>query len=278
MHSIWSPKFVFRPRVYIILRGGLGNQLHQIAAGVKFAEIKGGLARIYPHIVDNANNEMRRGFFREFNLEKIFLGSNLKEVTKLESLILRILFRFGSEYCKKIEVNDNDFFENRRFSLLYLLRGWFQSLEYLPNCLNLRELAPAISPAPTSYTIHVRLTDYLLMDNNPLTTAYYINSYSLIKNSQKEVTINCFSDDIDSAKKILSEIPNLHFPEEEKQLSPKLLLQTLSNSSLLICSKSSLCWWASLVVSINGGRVISPWIGGAHNPEWLRAPQEELFD
>jgi hypothetical protein len=269
MRWLRSLSYGIRPRIYIILRGGLGNQLHQIAAGVKYGENSNGKVIIYPHIVDNAKNPERRGFFRAINLSKLFPTASIAEANFLEVLILRALNSRNFKYISKLVIHDDNFFKQLDNPIV-ILRGWFQSFDYLPAFINFLSLKTLSDSNCNQVTLHVRLTDFLTIDTNPLQRKYYQNALSVI---QKKVDINqirCFSDDIDGAKGLLPEGLPYNFPETLRPYSAPELLAELANSSFLVTSKSSLCWWAANSVSSGGGIVISPWKGSAHNPEWIK--------
>jgi hypothetical protein len=266
--------YAIKPRIYIILRGGLGNQLHQIAAAVKYSEKSTHRIKIYPHIVDNDLNPSRRGFFREIDLSRVFNNSKIYEVNKWELISLRIILRYLPSITRHIEVNEEKF-DSKIFFPVKVMRGWFQSFDFLPENLDVNALVEKSDLNSKSLTIHVRLTDFLLIDNHPLDAVYYTSAYKTVMKENLPDTVHCYSDDIPSASHLLKEIPNLCFPEKDELLPPNLLLAHLASSINLICSKSSLCWWAALIVSRNGGHVISPWVDSTHDSKWLRiAPQK----
>ena len=118
--------------------------------------------------------------------------------------------------------------------------------------------------------LHVRLTDFLTIDSNPLGEVYYFKALSIAMQKMSVGILKCFSDDIENAEKLLPLGFKYEFPEAHGPFSATKLLSRLSNSRILICSKSSLCWWAANSVSANGGVVVSPWIGSTHKSEWLR--------
>lgn len=121
--------------------------------------------------------------------------------------------------------------------------------------------------------IHVRLTDFNQIDKNPLNSSYYNQALAEIRSHTQNSPIVCFSDDIATAREILNQIPNLEFPEEMEEFRPDILLFHLSSAQTLICSKSSLCWWAGQVVIANGGKVISPFNHNLQNEEWVTISQ-----
>lgn len=258
------------PRIYVILRGGLGNQLHQIAAGVKFSEELGRKIVIFPYIVDTANNVDRRGFFRKINLKLLFPGASIRETNLIETIVLRLLNLMHFKYITRKLICEKSFFRPVE-SHFYLLRGWFQSFEYIPNQIDYLALKGLESFEADKITLHVRLTDFSTIDSNPLGSDYYFNAISLLNEQQRKFNLICFSDDIEKAQTIIPRGFNYDFPEINGLLSPPDLLSQLSSSQILICSRSSLCWWAANSVSAGGGIVISPWSDTTHKAEWLRA-------
>lgn len=255
-------------RTYVILRGGLGNQLHQIAAGVKFSERRGGKVVIYPRIVDTANNLNRRGFFREIELNRLFPQANIRETNRFENAIFRLLNLTDFKYISRRLISEENFLNPPKRSLC-LLKSWFQSFEYVPSQINFLSLIGAENLGATQITIHIRLTDFSDIDLDPLGQVYYSNALSLLHQANIESPLRCFSDDIKKARVLLPKEFEYEFPETHETLSASKLLNKLSASSTLICSKSSLCWWAANAVSAKGGVVISPWTGSTHKTEWL---------
>jgi hypothetical protein len=258
-----------KPRIYVILRGGLGNQLHQIAAGVKFAEGRGGNLAIFPHIVDTANNVERRGFFREIDLTRLFPGTNIRETNFIEGVLLRFFNLTNFKYISLRLISELNF-SAPPFGYVYFLRDWFQSFEFIPSQIDYEALKNMEHSEDKHITLHVRLTDFLTNDSDPLGREYYTNAMLLLNQTLSQKYLRCFSDDIDNALALIPHGYQYEFPEKHGALSASQLLRQLSSSSVLICSKSSLCWWAANSVSASGGVVVSPWHGFTHKDEWLR--------
>jgi hypothetical protein len=257
-----------RPRIYIILRGGLGNQLHQIAAGVKYAEEYGGCVRIFAHIVDTSVNPERRGFFRKVPVNELFPGADLSQVNSLEDILLRVLVRYFPRLLEKRKVTELNFFSGMNSKVVFL-RGWFQSHSYLPENFHPRVLVSQKSVESNKIVIHVRLTDYLHSDKFPLNRHYYTKAVDVMSKSLAIKNFICFSDDLQEVGQFIPSGLTVEYPEEKGKFDPVELLYSLSSGSGLICSRSSLCWWAAQIVSSRGGTVLSPWTGEAHQSDWL---------
>jgi hypothetical protein len=259
---------VNNPRIYIILRGGLGNQLHQIAAGVKFAEEHGGLVRIFAHIVDTSVNPERRGFFRSLPINQLFPGANLKQVNRIENFVLRASLRFFPALVAKRIVTESNFHDSG-ISRVALLQGWFQSHAYIPRNFRPEVLVSLEEIVPDKIIIHVRLTDFLELDKFPLSKEYYREAINEMTKMLGIESFSCFSDDLGEVGLFLPADLVVEFPEKKGKIDPVELLKSLSSGSGLICSRSSLCWWAAQIASSRGGLVISPWKGEVHHDDWL---------
>ena len=119
-------------------------------------------------------------------------------------------------------------------------------------------------------TIHVRLTDFSLIDPVPLNASYYQTAISTINRLGKVNRLICFSDDIQGAQRILNGPEEKIFPELVSPLSPDNLLVKMSSAEFLVCSRSSLSWWAAQIVSAKGGLVFSPWTDEVGDSAWFK--------
>ena len=261
--------YAIKPRIYVILRGGLGNQLHQIAAGVHLAEKNGGKLFIFPHIVDTAKNHDRRGFYKKIDLSGLFPNIEIYEVNRIEDLVLRAMNRLSLRRFQKRIVSEKNFFSVSPYKII-LIVGWFQSHEYLPEEIDFTKLADPLLKSKKETKLHVRLTDFLDIDKHPLDELFYKEALKKVQGKHKFSNVICFSDDIPNSIKILPPSFAYIFPEIENSLEANELLRVLSSSYALICSKSSLCWWAANAVSSRGGIVVSPWAEKARNSAWLK--------
>lgn len=261
--------YAVKPRIYVILRGGLGNQLHQIAAGVKLAEAKKSRIIIFPHIVDTAVNPDRKGLFRKVNFVGLFPNVVIRETSRIENLILRLAIRNSLKLFKNLVVSDENFFKIQK-NRISILRGWFQSNEYLPVLVDFGKIIHTEKKDSHDMTIHIRLTDFLTIDPNPLNLAYYSGAIKSFERTNIPDKISCFSDDLQGAQSFLPSNLNYNFPELHKSLDSYELLVELSSSKVLIASKSSLCWWAALCVLSNGGKVVSPFDCPFASERWIK--------
>ncbi len=258
------------PRVYVILRGGLGNQLHQIAAAVAFANKLGNHVRVFSDIVDHANNPTRRGFYKKLELRKVFYTVKLEETNRIETFLLKIFNRLNHPILNSLIISEKQFHLDIKPRPIFVIKGYFQSNEFLPMKFNLTHLTHVAELKTGSVVIHIRLTDFSEIDSNPLDSDYYLRAINWIKNNYNIDKIICYSDDLPSAREMLHSLTDVEYPEEVQELSPNQLLSRLSDAEFLICSRSTLCWWAAQIVSQKGGLVISPWAEKVHSLKWFQ--------
>jgi hypothetical protein len=262
--------YVIKLRTYLILRGGLGNQLHQIAAGVRLSEQRDGVLKVYSGVVNSSTNVTRRSSWEGLPLEQVFPSVRILEVNSFEKLMLRIVNQKFQRFFARLFVSERNFHTRSRLPVV-LIKGYFQSLEYLPSVINFKNFIDKSTPRSDSINVHVRLTDFARIDSSPLGSSYYQNALSRLELMGVKEQINCWSDDVIEAQKLLSFNSSIHYPVRQEDMSAIELLSTLSKSNFLISSRSSLSWWASQIVTDYGGTVVSPFGDNAHNPRWLRA-------
>lgn len=261
--------YAIKPRIYIVLRGGLGNQLHQIAAGVRLAEVHNSKVIIFSHIVDTAINPDRRGLFRDVNIVGLFPNVEFRVTNPIENLLLRLANRYSFKFFKKLVVSDQNFHQLKNYRIS-ILRGWFQSNKFLPSLINFAKVIRTQKEDLHELSIHIRLTDFLTIDPNPLKLAYYNGAIDNLEKKNIANVISCFSDDLHGAQEFLPANLKYDFPELNGSLNSYELLVELASSKVLIASKSSLCWWAALCVVSNGGKVISPLECPFPSDQWVQ--------
>lgn len=268
MRHILAPHM--KLRVYVILRGGLGNQLHQIAAALSLAERLNGSIRIFAKIVDTANNPSRRGYFKSLDLDNLFPGASICLVNKIEYLLFSFLNKMAWPLGGKYLINEANFSHLPFRRGPYILKGYFQESRFLPEIIEPANLFPHSGILNESINVHIRLTDFVAIDKNPLEHSYFTNGIGYFLSRNQEANIRVFSDDIPTARQMLSNVHRITFPEETSELSPPDLLKELSSSKFLVASRSSLWYWAAQIVKSRGGEVIGPWPDNLQMHNWIR--------
>lgn len=280
---------------YVLLAGGLGNQIFQVAAARKTNSEK-------IVFLDLLNNERKsfNGYPEIFNLK---LGSRLELVRPTRyHLILRRYFlwligstskpdslRFllaNSKLIKDISslivwmttgIRTKVLLENRQLphntfvnsKHPYFLIGYFQSYEVsthleteldslVPSKLSARLIAQAsFLESEKAVGMHVRRGDYV---GHPtfglLSNDYFKNVLLSIGGIDRPIII--FSDSTVVVSDFLPE-PMIHLGQVcPDNFSASEVLYLMSKCSDLILSNSSLSWWAGFIAQTRGSNVVAP--------------------
>lgn len=263
-----------RDEVRVRLRGGLGNQLFQVSAGVSLAK-----ACMLPLKIDirdvEASLDQSRGYFlHELEIEKILNFSDLEYSFFRENIFLnRLHHRFGKRFQANVISSSSDLLnkiENQK-PTTYRLNGFFQDLRFVQRAINVHPLISLHSIRPEvgdinrlvslekSVTVHIRLGDFVSGNLDILSSDYFMSAINHFSSIFSDFNVIVFSDDIQGAHTMLQKMENIFFPEKNIILSPTELLYVLSNASNLVISKSTLAWWAAYIGHFNGNRIWSPW-------------------
>jgi hypothetical protein len=276
-----------KPKVSVILRGGLGNQLFQVAAALALADgnhvevfNSPGSTRATQERTDilyfnlPVNLKFKNPQFTRF-LERL-VSLNLKmglwnQRNKLIRLIfkaielfsdfsLTIFFRIPTHL---VNATDVGFFKVKLKKSKNLLNGYFQSEAWANNLLNYSELKElklitesvllkqlinqAKSDAPI--ILHIRLGDYR---NEPkfgvLKNTYFINALKKLENLTSSRKIWIFSNEPDSVK--ISEIVPPNFSAsviDEPKLNSAETLELMRYGASYVISNSTYSWWAAFL-------------------------------
>lgn len=272
-------------RTVLQLQGGLGNQLFQIAAGLKIAR-----ERKSQLIVDRFS--YLRPDMREYELE-IFEN----ELGFKSTILGRVYFR----PFKLIEEQQEFGFFSAPVPdrAIFKLKGYFQNPTIAPTLI--REISEHLillkdknisefCKCPCEHVgVHIRRGDYLSIKENAknfgvLSHDYYIEAMS--RYTMNRVHFIIYSDDEVDFKEIFPTdffISKAASPEEPV----RLLVHMIQNQGFIM-SNSSLSWWAAKCIQQNNplSKIISPstWFRG--NPqsniliekEWTRQQVQWLVE
>jgi hypothetical protein len=213
-------------------RGGLGNQLFQVATGYALA-------------LDNNDT-----YCINFNNHKEIgqIGHGIKNYKK------NIFKDFIETDTQNINVYDGRSYVNYEpipYSSNLLIDGYFQSEKYFSKYK--QQLIEKfgfidITKIPNVCTIHIRLTDYLSPCNhmfNICNRQYYINSIEHIRSVNPNTKFRMISDDIPMAKNILNGYDVDGLVSDDVQG-----LRYLAESQYCILSNSSFSWWGSYLGNV----------------------------
>ncbi len=287
-----------KPKISVILRGGLGNQLFQVAAALTFAE--GNRAIIFnspgstrtteglPDILyftlpDNIRIENPQ--FTRFhekllsvNLRLGILNHRIKAVRLIRRALgflsdccLTIFFRSPTHLVTATNVG---YFEVKLKNSSNLLNGYFQAETWANTLLTNSELSQIklvseserlgqlITRAKSEKPIvlHIRLGDY---NNEPgigvLENLYFWNALRKLEDLTPGRNIWIFSDEPDSVK--IADIVPINFSAKiikEPDLNPAETLELMRYGSSYIISNSTFSWWAAFLSYDRNASTIMP--------------------
>ena len=294
-------------RNYLILTGGLGNQLFQVAAAsyftgngalvvdtslsskrnppgqteleklelaenISFSQIAGG--RFFPRKAFNM-------FLRISISQNIFLKSD-----RLKSLLLILGSRYFSHvYHEKIKIVLDGFQINKlpqaeSYGLLFI--GYFQAYKYCGELEMFRtheliakersievEKIYAGHNDKTILVIHIRLGDYLNEENfgTPSST-YYSNAINKIAGTVALDECWIFSNDVEKARNYIPDIPQLSLKWFHSVGSSDIhVLMAMARGDHFVIGNSTFSWWASYLASNATKIIVAPYPWFKGSPE-----------
>lgn len=269
---------------YIVLpvrKGGLGNQMFQVAAAIVYAE-ETNRTILLPKEFYNLHNRSHQDYgetvFREIQ-QRISVAI---DGTMIEKLLRQGFLQHpgepGFEDWTPINGSGN-----------ILLHGYFQNYPpigrheglirnlYLQGLSDFRSLYP---PCSTRIGLHVRRGDYLqspysdVLPVQPL--SYYEQAFHSFPFSIESFEVFIFSDDMDWCKQqaLFQNLPKKVFVEEVNDV--KALAMMTSCMGGFICGNSTFSWWGAFLGCFSEKRpVVVPkkWfkdpVGNLFPPEWI---------
>jgi len=242
-----------------ILRGGLGNQLFQIAASIYFARKLHAQLVLDDSAIYKHQDSSRRSWSRQIDLSELFDCGKIRWEGKSSRFLRKIIPNHkieqeaanlvGESYLLGIKELDrnvivSDWFVNKRYPIDTLPRSNFKIMSTKEFFLS---LPTRRSHLQASAAIHIRLGDFKSTAWGTLSEAWYQEGVErLLDLGVSE--IDCYSDEIPEAKRMLSpyfKSVKIKFPEEKRRLNPISLLSVLSDYEYFVSSNSTLSWWGS---------------------------------
>lgn len=260
--------------LYLFLSGGLGNQLHSLAAGFSLAAINKLNVVIFA-TNPSSKNQISSDFdisVLQINSQKIvqikYIGaSGLSRINWIAGkLFLRIATHAriiailqtaeaikenlsGSKLTRKRFVLDGHY-ENAEFPVLAKSLGFEVPLELITKSKEFLEIEHFLSSAnrPFVIAVHIRLGDFRTWHDGEflLGADYYIKRINLVRIEQPNAQIWLFSDEPFEAQKMLEGIgAEIYNISDTHKFSNVEEMRLLSLSDALICSRSTFSWWAA---------------------------------
>ena len=228
--------------LYVCLKGGLGNQMFQYAAGLS-------AMKEYPQFTsmkldasfyeDQEVKVVKDGLTgRKFDLD-VFGIENDVETAPEGSTMLDGYF----QNIKEFENVQDDVRDAFKFTVD------FQS--------NVKSMGQEILSKENSVAVHIRRGDYLYNPNcflhhGVLDKEYYDNAMKIIEEQSESVNYYVFSEDIDWCKKNLSTDQNITFVDEsynDYKDTGHLYLMTKCKNHII--ANSSFSWWGAWLANSN---------------------------
>lgn len=285
--------------VIVQLKGGLGNQLFQYAAGIALAEqhqVK--LAVDISHLSHNQSGDTMRPYELK-NLVHPPLVAKPGQIAPFQKFLRNSIEKFLPNY-KRIVYKEPAFtydenFENADDNVY--LSGYWQSEKYFSKYEKLikanfvfgEQLTQKVQPfavtlrSSESIAIHIRRGDLVsreLQDyHGILSAAYYNNAIRIIRETIQTPSFYIFSDDMHWVKQQLQLPPATTFVSGQVSHSSYEDFFLMQHCRHNIIANSSFSWWAAWLNSYPNKTVIAPkkWFNNApHNTRdllpaaWIR--------
>lgn len=273
-------KSEFFPRKYVLLQGGLGNQLWQLAFAHKLAR-NSSVKLVYISNLLTSNSHLERGVeVLKRVLEKCKHRIQIEE-HDFRNPCSRLRFVPESKYAKLFG-NPSQFLDSSNFSSEELIRmdctqvtkfiGFFQSLNFISNEVSsvLIELEDSFhsDSLPTKFQdfsynvfIHVRGGDYLHAKHRNtlgLLSSEYYRKLREILDLELRKDFVVFSDDPSRVEDLFPNLAdNQILAQENFNEFESLFL--MSRASTACIANSTFSWWGGKLAQERGGRLIAPY-------------------
>ncbi len=234
--------------VNIRLAGGLGNQLFQLAAGLRFASYDPSIIRVYKRSL--AKYEVPR----DYELEKL-IDFEFNQVSMLSGLLLK--YRAPKVIKSQGCINDNNY-KNSSASKNQYLDGYFQYdqswglIKPAVSWIQEHMRGGLRSSKKSGLIVHARGGDFL---KNKLSLEHELNHFNLAINKIKDMPqrkILVCSDEA-HAHQVYKFFLNRGLELDYKPSHDDDWLQSfldILNSDLLIGGRSTFAWWASALGNV----------------------------
>jgi hypothetical protein len=252
-------------RIYV-LRGGLGNQLFQIANGIMTAERFN--FDIAFHEVDVKRNPRDQIGAASLEFPFHLLTEKIHVYKCGSSMQFPIRFSMSRFFKMTLSTNlDEKQKAPNQKSTFRILQGYVQNLDFLDSFADIAICRIILGPNSeenivNGIAMHIRARDGLEHSGMSISKSFYERALEAVA-AKPESRIDVFSDDLDFAQDFCQELGNFqfNFVEESVSLSATELLRRFSCYEKIISSKSTLSWWACFLASSTRKDtvVISPW-------------------
>jgi len=225
-----------------VRKGGLGNQMFQVAAAIVYAEEtdRQVLIPLEQSQIHNTGIDYRDTVFREFphRIDRIIDGTAIEQLKAAGFSLHPGEPGFEPWSVEKLEGN-------------ILLHGYFQWWPVLAKHEEVirRAFISGLSCTSNSWVgIHVRRGDFL---KPPFSEVHYIQTEAYYRAAldkfKGQVVFKIFSDDLEwcKAQRVFQELDQKEFVEEPNEIRALSLMASCSAG--FICANSTFSWWGAFL-------------------------------
>lgn len=282
--------------IIVKIKGGLGNQLFQYAAGKSLAEKYNVALKLdLSHIKADPKGAYTKRELELNDFNVVYTEATEEEVKPYISIAsnkyLRVLCRKFPALFKKAYITESGNLFHANFNSYKdntYLDGFWQSEKYfsairpqLLKELTIREVLPEALNVylqqiknSNSVSLHVRRGDYVNNQtvnsfHGTMDLSYYENALNSIKAKYSVDKLFIFSDDIVWCKQNMKFSIDTIFVEFESAVAGSMEMMLMSNCKHNIIANSSFSWWAAWLNQNNEKMVVAPkkWFINIDNPD-----------
>ncbi len=260
------------------IRGGLGNQLFQLAGALSQAK------RLGADLVINETALRRHSDYTRQNWVKLL---ELDQFTKGTEIMWRTDARLLAPFKKRnrLQIDEESVVNLKNLTGNLHFRGWFQESKF-PLSLNIEK--HSLHPISTSGEIklhvknivnsvnvcgiHMRFGDFIDTSWGVIPSEWYTKILKELERSGVE-ELHVYSDDIEMAREVLEGIPHgyrIIFPEQHGTFLPHELFWTFRHYQNFVSSNSTLSWWASFLNLNQNPKIYCKWEDHLFLKPWIR--------
>ena len=253
-------KYVDKTMIYsdikyciILLIGGLGNRMFQIASAYGIAKKqKKELLYIFQESNPHSSNTYETSIFKKLTRCTSLVENSFKLYEK--DFLFPFIFNDNIPNYEHHHLLLNGFFQNEKYfidfrnDILDLFNIEFERLTYLTNKYKYLD---------NSFFIHIRRGDYLIKNKLNL-DKYYEKCIKIIQEKYNNCLFYIFSDDIEYCKycDLFKSINNIYYIENEDEVNSLYLMSLCYLGG--ICANSTFSWWGAYLNKNNDKFILFP--------------------
>jgi hypothetical protein len=260
------------------IRGGLGNQLFQLAGAISQAKRLGAGLIVNETALYRHSDYTRQNWVKHLELDQLSSGTDIRWI-----MDTKLMTYFNKR--KRIQVDEETIVSLKSLTGDLQFRGWFQESRF-PLSLNIAK--SSLQPISTSDEvnlhienvvnstklcgIHMRFGDFIETSWGVIPSEWYTKVLKELKGSGIE-ELHIYSDDVEMARQMIECVPHgfkIVFPEQTGTFLPHELFWILRHYQNFVSSNSTLSWWASFLNVSQNPRIYCKWDNHLFLDPWTR--------